>query len=305
MDPKRRPTRQKGPSGSFGDYVKRRRETLGLTATALADQLGVSKSFVSLIESGARVPGDVHVRRLAEILGDDPDALAAWVRGEGVAGDTAEDLFTSTLEPLARFETQRSQRALGVSPSAPVNVEVRLASPQAISFERPQSSGSVAWSRMASPAQPPGRRIPFVAEGTCPDTTEDQEAHEYVRLDPSVLPKGERLVSPFAWRLTPEGTRYAPDVLQADDTVIISRAAGQPVPDELYAVRDRDGTVLLGRVLHKDDVLIIQSPEGKAEKALHAHGASPLSLIVGKVVAIIRPWHYTVFRPGSGGSDRK
>jgi len=127
------------PSGSFGDYVKRRRETLGLTATALADQLGVSKSFVSLIESGARVPGEAHVRRLAEILGDDPDALAAWVRGEGLAGDTAEDLFIRpwNLWPGLRLSVPSVHSAC---PVAPVNVEVRLASPQAISFERPSSA---------------------------------------------------------------------------------------------------------------------------------------------------------------------
>ena len=49
--------------------MRDRREALGLSQTDLADKLGVTKTLLSLYESGKRVPTEEHVEELASALG--------------------------------------------------------------------------------------------------------------------------------------------------------------------------------------------------------------------------------------------
>lgn len=66
---------------AFGERLRDSRAKAKLSARDLADRVGVSQSYVSLLESGARVPSRMSysvARRLAETLGVDPD----WLMGE-------------------------------------------------------------------------------------------------------------------------------------------------------------------------------------------------------------------------------
>ena len=55
--------------------IRSRREALGLTQSDLAERLGVTKSLLSLIESGKRLPTENQISTLAEVLGMPPDLL--------------------------------------------------------------------------------------------------------------------------------------------------------------------------------------------------------------------------------------
>src|ERR1700730_12247745 len=56
---------------NLGEFLKARREGLGLTQRSLAQKLGVEASHVAFIESGRRKPSLKLVARLADSIGVD------------------------------------------------------------------------------------------------------------------------------------------------------------------------------------------------------------------------------------------
>ena len=58
----------------------RRRSQLGLTGADLALRAGISTSYVSLIETGAKVPEEDVAADLARALDDDGALYRAWAR---------------------------------------------------------------------------------------------------------------------------------------------------------------------------------------------------------------------------------
>ena len=53
----------------LGDYIRRRRQELGLTAQEVADRVGVKRHYISGIEGGRiKVPREVLRRKLARVL---------------------------------------------------------------------------------------------------------------------------------------------------------------------------------------------------------------------------------------------
>ena len=56
---------------NLGEFLKARREGLGLTQRSLAQKLGVEASHVAFIESGRRKPSLKLVARIADTLGLD------------------------------------------------------------------------------------------------------------------------------------------------------------------------------------------------------------------------------------------
>ena len=54
---------------SAGLHIRKRREAMGISQAALATQIGVDKSFLSLVESGKRTPTEEHISDLSSILG--------------------------------------------------------------------------------------------------------------------------------------------------------------------------------------------------------------------------------------------
>jgi transcriptional regulator with XRE-family HTH domain len=56
---------------NLGEFLKARREALGLTQRSLAQKLGVEASHVAFIESGRRKPSLKLVARIADTLGLD------------------------------------------------------------------------------------------------------------------------------------------------------------------------------------------------------------------------------------------
>jgi transcriptional regulator with XRE-family HTH domain len=59
----------------FGRMLRRRREVAGLTQETLADEAGVHRTYLSLLERGMRMPTIEVVRRLAKGLNTTMTAL--------------------------------------------------------------------------------------------------------------------------------------------------------------------------------------------------------------------------------------
>jgi transcriptional regulator with XRE-family HTH domain len=81
-------------NNKLGEFLKTRREALGLTQRALAQKLGVEASHVAFIESGRRKPSLKLVARIADTLGLDRQEVLVLAHPE------AKGLLTSAnLEP--------------------------------------------------------------------------------------------------------------------------------------------------------------------------------------------------------------
>lgn len=52
----------------FSEQLKKERVKRGLTAQALADLCGISRSYITLIESGSRMPGKKNIPKIATAL---------------------------------------------------------------------------------------------------------------------------------------------------------------------------------------------------------------------------------------------
>ena len=61
------------------ERIRNRRNRLGMTGAELAKRIGVSPSYVSLIESGAKIPSPSVADKIARALRDSPDLYHAWV----------------------------------------------------------------------------------------------------------------------------------------------------------------------------------------------------------------------------------
>jgi len=72
---------------SFGAYVRWKREQANISLRSFAEKVGVSATYISLIEQGkAPPPAAQRVQRMAAILHENPDDLLA------LAGKVADDL---------------------------------------------------------------------------------------------------------------------------------------------------------------------------------------------------------------------
>ena len=77
---------------NFGNYIRERREALrsarkDCSVRRVAQAIGVEPSFLSKVERGLQPPpSEPKIRKLAEVLGEDPDVLLA------MAGKVSDDL---------------------------------------------------------------------------------------------------------------------------------------------------------------------------------------------------------------------
>jgi transcriptional regulator with XRE-family HTH domain len=64
----------------FGKAIRRCRDASNITLKAMADQLGVSSSYLSAIEHGRQQPSPVVVDLTSELFAEDPLARSDWLR---------------------------------------------------------------------------------------------------------------------------------------------------------------------------------------------------------------------------------
>lgn len=63
---------------SFGVFVRKRREKLGLTLEQLAERAGLSPNYIGILENGKRTPSLSSIIALAKGLSVSPSELIVW-----------------------------------------------------------------------------------------------------------------------------------------------------------------------------------------------------------------------------------
>lgn len=63
---------------SFAENLRQKREELGLTAEELANRIHVSRSYITLLENGNRIPGKTLLPRIARALRLEKKVVLDW-----------------------------------------------------------------------------------------------------------------------------------------------------------------------------------------------------------------------------------
>jgi len=100
----------------IGHRIRRRREELGLTQARLAQRGGISASYLNLIEHDRRTPGGGLLRRLAEALELDPQALSGAEESR-LVGELAEAAADPALAETG-FDAREAERLVAAAPQS-------------------------------------------------------------------------------------------------------------------------------------------------------------------------------------------
>jgi DNA-binding XRE family transcriptional regulator len=295
--------RQRLPS--LNARIRMKRSQLGLTGAELAQRAGISPSYVSLIERGAKVPDEDVAARLARALRDDEDLYRAWAR--------ASRLGVHKLNLLNRME------AISRSPAYLSAVERGESLPEHLPDERGTASLAFApddiailggFARLArkaprlqtrvepspSPRPSPATenatevlRIPVLAPGADPG-----------KLAPSPLAIQDRLVvdrrlvadhAPerlFAYDVTLPAMKHLRGLASPGDRIVFLRG-GRVSADRICAVRTPEG-IVLARVLFKGRSLLLLPGEGERDfESVDVEGLKALpGVVAGTHVLLLR-----------------
>jgi transcriptional regulator with XRE-family HTH domain len=96
----------------LGDQIRQRRTELGLTQEELAKRTGITKGFVSDVETGKRNISAQTLLDLARVLGASLDALMKGETIQPSTGETGQVQIPSSLVELARRENLTFVQAL-------------------------------------------------------------------------------------------------------------------------------------------------------------------------------------------------
>jgi transcriptional regulator with XRE-family HTH domain len=273
-------TRRNSPGSAdpFLEELISARRAKGWTQETLADVLGLSRTFVAMVETGGKKPSEETARLWAEKLDLDHRKFQAWVRSQQ---------YGNIQEALTGYAEYRYMQD-------DPHVTVRVVDNEQIGFESGQRQ--LPFRSKGSEVE----RVPLIPEGVDPDS--NPGVLDYVTVQRELL-QDERLVRPFAYRLSAESVARVGKTLKPGDYAIISRDTRPLQREEIYAVRSGE-RIVLSRIIEKGDMLLMFSDQGEQEfDALHAEGGKVRSLIVGKVVAAIRPLQYSVVKPGGRKSS--
>jgi len=295
--------RQRLPS--LNARIRTKRSQIGLTGAELALRAGISPSYVSLIEKGAKVPDEDVAARLARALRDDEDLYRAWAR--------ASRLGVHKLNLLNRME------AISRSPAYLSAVERGESLPESLPDERATASVEfapdedavlgrfarlptkaprlLARAGLSEPSRPsPARetasevlRIPVLAPGADPG-----------KLAPSPLAIQDRLVvdrrlvadhAPerlFAYDVTLPAMKHLRGLASPGDRIVFQRG-GRVSADRICAVRTPDG-IVLARVLFKGRSLLLLPGEGGRDfESVDVEGLKALpGVVAGTHVLLLR-----------------
>jgi len=279
------------PLASLPVRIRNRRAHLRLTGRELAERAGISTSYVSLIETGAKVPDAEVAAGLARALGDDEALYRAWSRAARLGLDDLALL--RELERIARTPAYTSLVESGQ--------ELPRSGPSSTSSEGDAGARELATRlrEVASRLNPPWSTgesvpgvvgVPVLAEGADPAgpaASPPGRVRDWLLLD-------RRLVAEhdpgdlFAYEVT-TGTMKHLGGLAAPGDRIVFRHGGNVSPDRICVVRTGRG-IVLARALLKGDLLLLLP--GTAEPDFDAVTAfDPATMskaVVGTHVLLIR-----------------
>jgi transcriptional regulator with XRE-family HTH domain len=283
--------------------MRRRRSQLGLTGTELAQRAGISTSYVSLIETGAKVPEEDVAANLARALDDDEALYRAWARAarfgvhdlallnelEAISRTPAYLTLVESGEELPRLEAPVGRADVNV-PEGDLAMRLReVASrlgPEALAARRPGRHSSP---RAVGESQPSAVvSIPVLATGADPAALEaSRPVEDRLLLDRRLL-EGHDAQQLFAYEVTPAATTHLRGVAAPGDRIVFQRQ-GAVTPDRICAIRTGKG-IVLARALVKVGALLLLPGEGEVDfESVGLPEPGKLSdVVVGTHVLLIR-----------------
>ena len=260
--------------------MRRRRSQLGLTGTELAQRAGISTSYVSLIENGAKIPEENVAAGIARALDDDEALYRAWARAarlgihdlallnelEAISRMPAYVSLVESGEELPRLEAPPEPKGQP-APNGDLATRLReVASrlgPEALAARRPrrQSGPSVA----CDPGAPAIVAIPVLAAGIDPAALEGPRSgpvEDQLLLDRRLV-DGHDAQQLFAYEVGPGVTKHLRGVAAHGDRIVFRRH-GPVTPDRICAIRTAQG-IVLARVLVKEGALLLLPGEGEVD----------------------------------------
>ena len=285
--------------------MRRRRSQLGLTGTDLARRAGISTSYVSLIETGAKIPEEDVAASLARALHDDEALYRAWARAarlgfhdlallnelEAISRTPAYVSLVESGEELPRLEAPPEPAGVTL-PAGDLAARLReVASrlgPEALAARR---SGRRPSPKVAADAEPPAAvAIPVLSAGTDPADLEGPRARsdgDRLLLDRRLL-EGHDAQQLFAYEVTPAATKHLRGVAAPGDRIVFQRR-GAVTPDRICAIRTGKG-IVLARALVKEGALLLLPGEGEVDfESVDLPDPARLSdVVVGTHVLLIR-----------------
>jgi transcriptional regulator with XRE-family HTH domain len=302
----RPPSDRPGSRDPFARWLRETREARGLTVRELAQRVGVSAAFITLIETGRKRPGPETIGPLARALGVEPAAIEAWTRA--YRPRTLEEAAEATERVRTFLETRTPDPGMGLIAQRPLPGSA--ASTPRPAAERARGGGPsfaqvIEQSLRAAvgrpPARPPAEAVePSPGAGSASagaafqvrllplgaDPAAAPASAPLVRLDPVLLPERVSGVPEFAYRIDEEAARLAPDVLRAGDLALFGAPDWPPTSDTVYAVRPGAGPLLLGRVRLEESsgMLSLLAAAGGTVRTLPAS----LGRLAGRLLLVLR-----------------
>lgn len=89
---------------SFGEYIKARREVLGMSIRGLAQELGMTPVYLSDIEKGNRYAPEKYLRRMIEVLKISRDDINSFYE---LVGKSRNDNFPDLTDYIGKMEIVR------------------------------------------------------------------------------------------------------------------------------------------------------------------------------------------------------
>ena len=106
----------------FGEFVRREREAREIGLREMAKMIGVSPTYLSKVERDEfSPPAEDKVRRIAEIIGCDPDDLLA--RAGRVSSDISDIIKRQPVELAALLRTTKGLKAEDIARLARAGAE--------------------------------------------------------------------------------------------------------------------------------------------------------------------------------------
>jgi transcriptional regulator with XRE-family HTH domain len=270
--------------------MRRRRAHLGLTGTEVAQRAGISTSYVSLIENGAKVPDEDVAAGLARALEDDEALYRAWARAARIG---VHDLaLLNQLDAIARTPAyvelvESGQELPRLRPGEEKTPEAKPEMDLARRLREVASKLTPA--PPAAPAEPQSGVVAVLvlAEGDDPAELERPRARDRLLLDRRLL-GGHEPRQLFACEVPASATGHLRGVAAPGDRVVFRRG-GKVTPDRICAVRTDRGLVL-SRVLVQDRSLLLLPGEAETEfeSVGLGEGRELTDVVAGTHVLLIR-----------------
>jgi transcriptional regulator with XRE-family HTH domain len=307
------------------ERIRNRRNLLGMTGAELAKRIGVSPSYISLIESGAKIPSPSVAEKIARALRDSPDLYQAWVISARQGGwrtalrqsrvwntystDPTSLERVASGEDVADLESTDADYALADEAAAeelidfaPAHLEessaksVQTAPPEEARRSIGGAIGEL-FRRKARPEEAPRGftllEIPVLEDGADPgdrDEVDESQTVDTLFLDSRLFGRAA-LRRPFAYRPGDLALRRIGERIRPGDHVVLSSGVPQLRPETIVAVRFRREVVLARALLKKTALLLLPAAGARDFDVIELDDPEQLpSLVVGHVVLTVRAW---------------